>query len=566
MMIVLSAAFWCRPTTICVGQQAKEKGALISLDVQDADVRDVLRLLSVESGMNIVFGPEITGSVSATLRDVTLEEALKAVLSSLGYYWHRQGNVYVISVRPPVEAPSTSKEAQAEAPITPVSNPARTEPEAPRKVNLPPLPPLDQPVAFSDEPPTRVQRKTFATIPLKYVDARTIVQLFDPNATRGFLGRDSLAATPIQMTPSLLSPDGTTTGRGSFERGISQLLKPGGTQAWAGGLGSSTTIPRQFGGGLGGGGLGGGLGGGGLGGGLGGGGLGGGGLGGGGLGGGAGGGLSVPEGVESIVSYDPQNYLIIYGTAEGIAQLKEIIALLDVPIKQVTIEAQFVEILTGLDKRLGITWNFTHGPFDVRNDATGTGGSITVRWARGDFQAQLQTLFSENKAKAINSPRVTTMNNNPATLAVATQYPFFVQEPVFDQFGNPSLATFPIFIPVTTFLTVIPTINADGTVTVFLIPNVADITGFATGPNGEQVPIVVNRTVQTVLNVKDGETIVMGGLVRKSTTNNLNRVPLLSDLPIVGKLFKSNIKVVSDSEVLIFLTPRIIHTEAESTA
>jgi type II secretory pathway component GspD/PulD (secretin) len=175
----------------------------------------------------------------------------------------------------------------------------------------------------------------------------------------------------------------------------------------------------------------------------------------------------------------------------------------------------------------------------------------------------LQTLFSENKAKSINSPRVTTMNNSPASLAVMTNYPFFVQEPIYDQFGNPSLATFPIFIPVQTFITVIPTINADGTVTVFLIPNVADVTGFATGPNGEQVPIVVNRFVQTVLNVKDGETIVMGGLVNKKTSVNTNRVPLLADLPIVGKLVKSNIKVVSDSEVLIFLTPRVLHTDLE---
>ena len=554
---ILSIGLWYRPTTVCVGQQVHGGDVLIQLDVQDADIRDVLRLLSMESGMNIVFGPEITGPVSATMRDVSLEEALKAVLSSLGYYWQRQGNVYVVSAHPPVQS-SPQQPAEVAAPITPVETPGTKGIDTPHKVTLPPLPSLDQPIAFSDGPPTRTQRKIYEKYELKYVDPRTIVQLFNPDAAPGHFGRESLASTPIPTTPSLISPDAMGLGRGGFERGISQLLKPGGARVGAGGLGMGSGSARQFGGGggLGGGGLGGG--------GLGGGGLGGGGLGGGGLGGG-GGGLSVPDGVESITSYDPQNYLILYGTSEGIAQLKEIIALLDLPIKQVTIEAQFVEILTGLDKRLGITWNFTHGPFDVRNDATGTGGSISVKWSRGDFQAQLQTLFSENKAKSINSPRVTTMNNNPATLAVSTQFPFFIQEPVFDQFGNPSLATFPIFIPVTTFLTVIPTINADGTVTVFMIPNVADITGFATGPNGEQVPIVVNRFVQTVLNVKDGETIVMGGLVRKSTTRNVNRVPLLSDLPVVGKLFKSNIKVISDSEVLIFLTPRIIHTEVEST-
>ncbi|MBI3922379.1 MAG: secretin and TonB N-terminal domain-containing protein [Armatimonadetes bacterium] len=562
--------------SICQGQEAEAKGSnTIQLEVTDGDIQDVLKLLSSQTGLNIVYGKDIQGTVTANLRNVTLEHALEVVIRALGYYWKKDGDVYVITSKPPAET-VVAPRSGGNGPDSPITlapkNPQDVERiEAIRKAaGLPVLPPLES--LTNDDPPVELSRKRkYEIVKLKYMDARTIVQMFDPSAPPGMFGRNSLAATPLNTTPGMIPPQ--QFGAHGFDAATNYLLRPGGARIGSG-LGPQVGgVLQQFGGlgggGGGGGGRGGGLGGGG-GGGIGGGGLGGGGGGigggGGGIGGGGGGGaggLTPPDGLESIISYDPQNWLILYGTAEAIAQLQEIIAFLDVPIKQVTIEAQFVEILSGYDKRMGITWNFSHGPFEVRNDATGTGGTIQVKWSKGDFNAQLQTLLSENKAKNINSPRVTTMNNNPATLQVSVNQPIFLQQPVFDQFGNPSVATFPVFVPITTGIFVIPTINGDNTVTIFLQPQISDITGTFKGPDGSEVPVIVQRTVQTILNVKDGETIVMGGLVKKNLSLGANKVPLLADLPLIGKLFRSNTKSISDSEVLIFLTPRIIHTDLE---
>ncbi|MCL6630125.1 MAG: type II and III secretion system protein, partial [Armatimonadetes bacterium] len=102
--------------------------------------------------------------------------------------------------------------------------------------------------------------------------------------------------------------------------------------------------------------------------------------------------------------------------------------------------------------------------------------------------------------------------------------------------------------------------TATNTITVFVRPNLADIEKFV--PTGDmQLPIVNNQWVETIRRVPNGETIVLGGLIRKNTTETVEKIPLLGDLPIVGPLFRNTQKNVDDKELLIFLTPIIVPEE-----
>jgi len=104
----------------------------------------------------------------------------------------------------------------------------------------------------------------------------------------------------------------------------------------------------------------------------------------------------------------------------------------------------------------------------------------------------------------------------------------------------------------------LPRINADDTITIELYPILEDQVGEVVGPNGETMPIIVSQEVSTTVTVADGDTIVLGGLIRKNEAYTFQNTPLLSKLPVIGKLFRSKRARSSNSELLIFVTPRII--------
>jgi type II secretory pathway component HofQ len=138
-----------------------------------------------------------------------------------------------------------------------------------------------------------------------------------------------------------------------------------------------------------------------------------------------------------------------------------------------------------------------------------------------------------------------------------TQFPILITQVVTDQFGNPVTASFPDFIPVTTALFVIPTINRDDTVTMLLLPLLQRPTLVNLG--GQQIPRIDIQNVSTLATVRDGETVALGGLVDKTTSSGGLKVPYLSRLPLVGPLFKTNANSIDDTELLIFVTPHVLH-------
>lgn len=290
--------------------------------------------------------------------------------------------------------------------------------------------------------------------------------------------------------------------------------------------------------------------------------------------------LQLPEGIDQLVAIDSQNVLLVYGTTEAIAQLQTIIDYLDRPIRQVEIEAQFIDVSVNESRAFGIQFsNRNSGPTDTNGDGviddddvqSGSGGGIgagvpganqlTISYRQ--YQAQLNFLSQKGNSRIINSPRVTTMNNLSANLQSSQITPILLTSATSGIGGQVAQQQQAFFLTTSVGLQVTPTINNDDTITVFMTPFVQTqvptpgLTTGGTGSGGGSIPTVLAQSLTTVANVKDNDVIVLGGLRTRTESVVNSRIPILSRLPIIGKLFETTNKTDIDRELVIFLTARI---------
>jgi general secretion pathway protein D len=310
-----------------------------------------------------------------------------------------------------------------------------------------------------------------------------------------------------------------------------------------------------IGGGFGGGGLGGG-GQGGLGGGLGG-------QGRGGLGGGQGGGGQqaqnlLPEGIDSVLAYDVDNTLIVRGTDEGIRELKEIVRLLDIAPRQLSIRAEFITVQQDDLRTFGINFDIARGSLTASTGPAFAQGEVALNYATGNLVAALRTSLVEGKGRLINSPMATTTNNVPVVLTIGTTVPIITNSVAFGQGGQG--ITIPQINPVQVVsgLFVIPRINGDNSITMTVSPFIQDIVSEVPNPAGGTIPIITTQNISVVRRIGNRETLVIGGLVKKNDRSSIRRVPLLADLPFIGQFFRGSTSTIADSELLIFVTPEIL--------
>jgi type II secretory pathway component GspD/PulD (secretin) len=556
-------------------------GNLVTIEANDASLSELIRMLSRAAEVKIVLGDEIDRQVTVNLPNVDVETALEVIVEAAGAYWTKtaDGIYKVTATRPdPVTTPpaavggpppgTSPTDGHTPVPVTPdhegpdprVDDPGEGT-GIPREVQPPRIP---------DEAPEAPTYRV-DTIGLNYADCVQVALMFG-----GTVGPSSGALYPIRPNrhgagPGWQNAAGANGGMGAGNwfgaldvgggRGRSMRDAFGQLGGFGGGGGRGGG--GLGGGGFGGGGLGGGgLGGGGLGGGLGGGGLGGGGLGGGGFGGGGGGFTAMlPEGIEGITAFLDDNALIVRGTPEAIDEFREIVALLDKPVKQVEISVKFVSITTTFEEAFGIDWAIKNTQIEVFNQGFAPPEAINsvVRFATGNLDATLSALEKDSRATVIQEPRVSVQNNAYASVEFTTEIPYFAAEITYNSFGQREVDFTADFIPVENYLDVMPRINADDSVSLFLTPQISNVAGEVEGPNGERIPITTYQTVFTMLRVQDGDTVAIGGLVTKDDASTKLHTPLLSKIPIIGKLFDSRSKRLNDTELLIFVTPRILH-------
>ena len=274
--------------------------------------------------------------------------------------------------------------------------------------------------------------------------------------------------------------------------------------------------------------------------------------------GGANGSFTLPDGIEQIVSVDPQNVLLIAydeGSEQSVRDLQELIDVLDQPLRQVEIEAQFVELQSQDARTFGIDFSTSRGNFDAATTGFASApvpGAFQIGFVRNNFTATLNALIANNKAKVITAPRVTAINNLTAYLTSQERRSLILTSVAQNIGGGQQQAQQLLFIDTTTGLSVTPTINGDDTITVLMQPQVTS----QDGTSG--LGTITSRTLRTVANVRDGDTIALGGLKVVSNKSQNYKVPLLGDIPLIGRLFQSKTLSENQSELIIFLTAHII--------
>ncbi|NWG76195.1 MAG: type II secretion system protein GspD, partial [Rubrivivax sp.] len=283
--------------------------------------------------------------------------------------------------------------------------------------------------------------------------------------------------------------------------------------------------------------------------------------GGGGLGGAGQGVFQLPEGIDELVGFDLTSSLIVRGDPDAIEELRELIAMLDVPPKQIEVESRFVNLTVSEARALGVNWTISNGSMTVEGSTPTSGGaSVAVEYVTGNAQALMTAIQRDNIGKVVNAPRVSTQNGQPAIVAFQQDIPVTVSQVVTTDAAS-TVTTQIIPVPVTTALLVVPRVTGappNESVTTIISPQIEDVIGFVDNPSGGTIPITSTQQIQTQLRVPNGETIALGGLIRKNNSNDTIRIPLLGDLPIIGQLFRSHRVNVDESELIVFVTPSII--------
>lgn len=278
-------------------------------------------------------------------------------------------------------------------------------------------------------------------------------------------------------------------------------------------------------------------------------------------------------GRRGVIEVDERtNSLIVSDIPSRIEQIANMVAILDSQTPQVEINAKLVDLDARVSRDLGIQWQAQNikipdvqGEHSIKVDAVGQiqtdvsqGPTLSQPEASlkigkiigpaGDFEATIKALERQNKANIISNPRITTLNNREASIIVGKKIPLIVA----DEAGNPitQLTTVGIQMRVT------PHVNSKtGEITLDLHPEVSDLSAQATVQGGI---IIVTAEADTRVMVNDGETAVIGGLIRTNESTYDVGVPVLRNLPLIGRLFGSKSKVKEERELVIFVTPRIV--------
>lgn len=272
----------------------------------------------------------------------------------------------------------------------------------------------------------------------------------------------------------------------------------------------------------------------------------------------------------SITVDDRTNSIIAYQTQDRLDELRRIVAQLDIPVRQVMIEARIVEANVDYTKELGVNWSGSlsgHGNFDVSGGTNSTGNTfvdlgtsnvtptsgISIGFTTNNtiLDLQLNAMEKTGNGEVVSQPKVVTSDKETAKILKGSEIPY--------QEASSSGATSVSFKEAALSLEVTPQITPDNRIIMEVKVN-KDEPDYANALNG--VPPIKKNEVNAKVLVNDGETIVIGGVFSNTQTKSTAKVPFLGDVPMIGRLFKNDYVTDSKNELLVFLTPRIMNNQA----
>jgi len=240
--------------------------------------------------------------------------------------------------------------------------------------------------------------------------------------------------------------------------------------------------------------------------------------------------------------------------------------------RQVQIEARIYEVNLNDNYSLGIDWskiNFygTSGNIGLANIITTPFGGFmakaattTVSFADGSFDGVLQALQEQGELRVVSQPRVVTLNNQPALIKVATDEAFFTSTVSQGTSGAGNIVTEQArSVTVGLVLSVTPQISEDGWIMLDVTPIISRLREIRVSPQETATaPVLDVKQSSALVRLKDGEMIIIGGLIQEESSETQRKVPILGDIPLLGRLFTGTYTVKSKSELVIFISPKIM--------
>jgi len=459
LFIICSIAIWQYKVT---AQNLLEK--TITLDVKDMELADVLRMISDQSGLNIVSSKNVKGLVSINLQDTPVDKALDAILKVNNCGYIKEGNIIQVYTYPEL----TQKEQ------------------------------------FS-----RLVTRVFRLQNVKAVDLKqTLTSLKSERGRVEVEGKtNSVVVTDTQDYVD------------SIEQAIKEMDKKFETKVYRLSYAKPQELQKTLQG-------------------------------------------VIPPAEGDVLVDERTNSLIVTASPVLLTKMDAIITNWDKQIPQVLIEAKIMQVTLGKNKFLGVDWQYKNPnqhtlSFGVKDLPLPTGVSYIEPFKIGvlgidDYQVALRALESSNDVNLISSPSIVTLDNTEAKILIGSSEPYEIFH--FDQFGNVNSKETK-FVEVGIKLVVTPKIAEDGYITMTIHPEVSSARAGTVTPTS----LAVDTTeASTTMMVKDGNTVVLGGLIKDDKQTNVAKIPILGDIPIIKYAFRYTYTTTTKKEIIIFITPRII--------
>ncbi len=267
----------------------------------------------------------------------------------------------------------------------------------------------------------------------------------------------------------------------------------------------------------------------------------------------------------NIVADPNTNSLLIVTQPSNMKPIRDMVDKIDQVAEQVMIETVIVEANLDKTTKLGVQWTMLPSKIFSGPGTSGSGGTdfglnptpqnqgVNYTITAGQYKSFLNAMQTDAKFKVLDTPRIFTSNNVKAEINVSQKIPYITTQTT-NSLGN--VVSNYTFQDVGVVLTVTPRITANGNVTMDVVQSADDLQGFTSF----NAPIINTRKASTTVSVADGATIVLGGIIRHTLTQTDKRIPFFGDLPILGNLFRSTDKTAGQTELMVFLTPHIVHT------
>ncbi len=550
----------------------------VTLDFLGAEIQDVLKALAIQSGSNIMVAPKVDGKITVGLHEVTPEQALDFICRLAGLGYGREENTYVVAPREQIyeifPAGSTGRilfppaRETAGGPVqvqTPAPAPPPTEVVILRLARVPVVDaialaqklvpglqaeareheflvlkgtaqqvqsaqaalksleaayPVPAPVvqAVQPGPPPQVDIETYTLRHVSAVDAGRIVGGL---MAAGVLPKVVVTPAPAPTFPTIKGEAAPAVLQTAADPALAlaNLLYGAKPTATAGaGAAPAGTTPGQ----------------------------------------------AAAGGTVAIPADSTTNTLLLIGARADIDVVRRSLERIDVAPRQVMIDLKVTDVSRSDEDRLGVSWNW--GNFSIREmvaggDAASSATTVAPNLNLGrfghlpvSFNATLEALVLGNKARILANPRIAVLDGQTASIHVGDTIRYLAQRTVGINGTTVQIGS----VEAGVVVQVAPRIGGDNVITLDVRPRVNVVTGYTATGDGGQVPNTSERSVETVVRLRDGETLAIGGLIRDEDVEGMQKVPGLGDLPFLGSLFKFRSRQKKASEVLIFITPTLV--------